>query len=135
MMNNTGASQERRFKRMTLNQRIQHIIMMTSFFSLVITGFPVTFPGSPVSWTIVNMLGGFTMRSALHRLAAIVLIMLSIYHTLYILLTRQGRSELKALLPNFKDGFDALQCLSSILAWHLLYQSLIVSILSRNLNI
>jgi cytochrome b subunit of formate dehydrogenase len=106
-----SAGQERRFKRMTLNQRIQHVIMMTSFFSLVITGFPVTFPDSPVSWTIVNMLGGFTMRSALHRLAAVVLIMLSIYHTIYILLTRQGRSELKALLPKFKDGFDALQML------------------------
>jgi cytochrome b subunit of formate dehydrogenase len=26
-------------------------------------------------------------------------------------LTRQGRAELKALLPNFKDGFDALQML------------------------
>ncbi len=109
-MTNT-ASQERRFKRMTLNQRIQHIIMMTSFFSLVITGFPVTFPDSPISGTIVNLLGGFTMRSALHRLAAVVLILLSIYHTCYIVLTRQGRSELKALLPNFKDGFDAFQML------------------------
>jgi formate dehydrogenase subunit gamma len=111
MINSTNANQERRFKRMTLNQRIQHVIMMTSFFSLVITGFPVTFPDSPVSWTIVNMLGGFTMRSALHRLAAIVLILLSIYHTFYILLTKQGRSELRALIPNLKDGFDAFQML------------------------
>jgi len=111
MTNDAIVTQERRFKRMTLNQRCQHIILMTSFFSLVITGFPVTYPDSRLSWTIVNLLGGFPMRSALHRLAATVLICLAIYHTFYILLTRQGRSELKALMPRIKDGFDAFQML------------------------
>lgn len=111
MNNNTGASQERHFKRMTLNQRIQHVTLMTSFFALVITGFPVTFPGSPIASTIVSLVGGFTMRSALHRLAAAVLICLSIYHTFYILLTRHGRAELRALMPKIQDGFDAFQML------------------------
>lgn len=111
MKGTTKAAPERRFKRMTLNQRIQHIVLMTSFFTLVLTGFPLTFPSSPASPEIIHMLGGFTMRSALHRVAATMLILLTIYHTFYMLLTKHGRSELRALMPNFKDGFDAIQML------------------------
>ena len=109
MTNRPSITSERHFKRMTLNQRIQHIIMMTSFFTLVLTGFPVTFSSLPASSGIVYMLGGFAMRSVIHRFAAIVLILLAIYHTFYMILTRQGRSEIRALIPNFKDMFDAIQ--------------------------
>ena len=108
MKRNPDQAQERHFKRMTLNQRIQHITLMTSFFTLVVTGFPVTYPSSPASPGIVRLVGGFTMRSALHRGAATVLICLCIYHVFYMALTRYGRSELKALTPNVKDMFDAI---------------------------
>lgn len=105
------AAPQRRFKRMTLNQRVQHVILMTSFFTLVLTGFPVTFPNSPVSSGIVHMVGGFSMRSGIHRLTACVLILLTVYHVFYMILTRHGRSEIRALMPMVKDGFDALQML------------------------
>lgn len=111
MTEKPGAVQERYFKRMTLNQRIQHIILMTSFFTLVLTGFPVAFPDSWASPSIVHLLGGFTMRSGLHRMAAAVLILLTVYHIFYMILTRHGRSEIRALIPNFKDMFDAIHML------------------------
>lgn len=106
-----GTAEERYFKRMTLNQRIQHIVLMTSFFTLVLTGFPLTFPTSPGSSEVVRLLGGFTMRSLLHRGAALVLICLSVYHVFYMLLTRHGRSELKALTPKLDDLLDAVDML------------------------
>ena len=81
---------------------------MSSFFTLVLTGFPVTFSGSRASSGIIHMLGGFTMRSAIHRMAATTLICLTIYHLFYMLLSRHGKSELRALTPNLKDAFDAL---------------------------
>ena len=111
MTSNSDVSTERYFKRMTLNERIQHIILMSSFFTLVLTGFPVTFPDSPVASTIIGLLGGFTMRSAIHRFAAIILACLTVYHTFYIVLTKQGRSEIIAMMPKVKDGLDAIQML------------------------
>lgn len=111
MKNSSATAQERYFQRMTLNQRVQHIVLMTSFFTLVVTGFPVTFPTSSASSGIIRLLGGFTMRSALHRFAAIVLICLSIYHVFYVLFTRHGRSELKALTPKLHDMLDAVDML------------------------
>lgn len=104
-------SAERYFKRMTLNQCIQHITLMTSFFTLVITGFPVSYPSSPAASGVVYLLGGFTVRSTLHRVAAVVLISLTIYHIFYMILTSHGRSELRALMPTLKDPLDALQML------------------------
>jgi len=111
MTSTPDAPAERRFKRMTLNQRIQHIILMTSFFTLVVTGFPVRYPDSPVSSKIIQLVGGFTMRSRIHRLAACVLIGLTVYHVFYMTLSKHGRSELRALMPAFKDATDAIQML------------------------
>jgi cytochrome b subunit of formate dehydrogenase len=111
MKKHSHAKNERYFKRMTLNQRIQHITLMSSFFMLVLTGFPVTFPTAPASPGIVRMLGGFTMRSALHRTAATVLICLSIYHIFYLIFAKHGRSEIKALTPKFEDLLDAIDML------------------------
>jgi len=111
MKNGKTVATGRYFKRMTFNQRVQHIILMISFFMLVLTGFPVTFPSSPASDGIVRLVGGFTMRGALHRAAATVLICLSIYHVIYMLSTRYGRSELRALRPNLHDLSDAVDML------------------------
>lgn len=111
MTNDPGARSERRFPRMTLNERIQHVVMMTSFFTLVLTGFPITFPDSPISSGVVNMLGGFGVRSLVHRFAACILMGLTVYHLFYVAFTRHGRSQIMALIPKFKDGFDALHML------------------------
>ncbi|MHB9037634.1 MAG: formate dehydrogenase subunit gamma [Armatimonadota bacterium] len=111
MTDNPRVTQERTFRRMTLNQRIQHITLMTSFFTLVLTGFPLTYPASPASSEVVRLLGGFSMRSSLHRTAAVLLICLTIYHIFYMLLSRHGRSEGRAMIPNIKDMFDAIHML------------------------
>ena len=102
------ATKERYFERLTRNQRVQHIVLMLSFFALVITGFPVRYPDAPVSSGIIGFLGGFTMRAVLHRVCATVLIGLTGYHIIYSVFTRRGRAELCALTPNFKDMWDAV---------------------------
>jgi cytochrome b subunit of formate dehydrogenase len=100
---------ERYFERVTLNQRIQHIVLMTSFFTLVLTGLPVRYPNSVGSSIIIHLLGGFASRSLEHRIAAVVLIGLTIYHIIYSIATPHGRSELWALMPRPKDLFDAIR--------------------------
>jgi succinate dehydrogenase hydrophobic anchor subunit len=43
------------------------------------------------------------VRSTVHRVAAVVLIILAIYHTSYILFTRRGREALRLFLPDKRD--------------------------------
>lgn len=109
--------QQRCYVRMTLNQRIQHIVLMLSFFTLVITGLPLTFPDAPGSSAVVRLLGGFTTRSLIHRGAAVVLILLSIYHVFYMLLSKRGRMELKALTPRLDDLLDAVDMIKFYLGF------------------
>lgn len=109
MSNSSNNGGERHFSRLTLNQRIQHIVLMTSFFTLVLTGALVTYPSSPAASEIIRLLGGFTMRSILHRTAAITLMILSTYHIIYMFTTKHGRSELRALAPKLDDMFDAIK--------------------------
>jgi len=106
MARDSGSSVGRYFERLTLNQRIQHIVLMISFSTLVLTGLPVRYPESSVSSRIIWLLGGFGMRSMLHRCAAIILILLTVYHVCYTIFSRRGRSEVWALTPNLKDAFD-----------------------------
>ena len=105
------AKQERYFERLTLNQRVQHIILIVSFSLLVITGLPLRYSGSAASSEIISFLGGFGMRSILHRVAAIILIGITGYHTLFTLFTRIGLLEFMAFMPEKKDIHDLIHVL------------------------
>ncbi|MDO8684330.1 MAG: cytochrome b/b6 domain-containing protein [Armatimonadota bacterium] len=102
---------EREFERLTLNQRIQHWILIASFISLVITGMPVRYPESPISHVMVRLMGGVTLRAALHRFWALVLISLCAYHLFYVLFSRRGREDLGEFIPSLKDAKDLIKML------------------------
>ncbi len=89
--------------RMTMNQRWQHLILLTSFIVLVITGFALKFPDS---W-FAELLGmGEHLRSIVHRVAGVVLIAAGIYHVFYLIAAREGRRLICDLAPRAKDAFD-----------------------------
>ncbi len=90
--------------RMTMNQRWQHLILLTSFIVLVITGFALKFPES---W-FAELLGmGEHLRSVVHRIAGVVLIGAGIYHILYVAAWYEGRRLIRDLAPRPQDAFDA----------------------------
>jgi cytochrome b subunit of formate dehydrogenase len=90
--------------RMTTNQRWQHLVLLSSFTVLVITGFALKFPNSWIS----EALGmGEHLRSIIHRIAGVVLIGAGIYHLFYLAAAREGRRLIRALAPVPKDAFDA----------------------------
>jgi len=81
------------YLRMTLNERIQHFILLSSFFTLVITGFGLKFPDSFwVKW-IVSIIGdgAFELRGVVHRVASVFMIAVGLYHIIYISSTKRGR--------------------------------------------
>lgn len=97
------------YLRMTVQERIQHAMLMISFIVLVITGFMLKFPNA---WWVVpfrNNIPEFVeVRGILHRIAAVVMVAASIYHLIYITFTQRGRELIRDLMPKVKDLHDAI---------------------------
>lgn len=59
--------------------RIMHLLLMSSFFVLVLTGFPLKYHKTPLAEALINFWGGVAMAGYLHRAAALVLWVLFLY--------------------------------------------------------
>jgi formate dehydrogenase gamma subunit len=93
MEDNSIHTEEKKYLRMTLNERAQHFLLLTSFITLVITGFALKFPESLwVRW-FRDIFGSnaFEFRSDLHRIAAVIMVGVSLYHLGYVIFTGRGR--------------------------------------------
>jgi cytochrome b subunit of formate dehydrogenase len=75
-----NANETRFYRRFSLTQRIMHFIMILSFFILALTGMALKF--SYMGWAVVisRILGGFDTMATLHRIGAVVLLILFAYH-------------------------------------------------------
>lgn len=99
---------EKIYIRMTLNERIQHFLLLTSFITLVITGFALKFPESLWVTAIFKVLGenAFELRSIIHRVAAVIMVAASLYHLGYIIFHKRGRQLVKDLWFKKSDISD-----------------------------
>jgi formate dehydrogenase gamma subunit len=94
------------YERFSKAQRIQHLVMLSSFITLIFTGLPLLFPDS---WVVRQMFwfeGSFTLRGILHRCAAVALICISVYHTFYCLFSPRGNRDLREMVPSLQDFKD-----------------------------
>jgi cytochrome b subunit of formate dehydrogenase len=99
------AMQNPKMTRMSENQRWQHLILLSSFIILVLTGFALKFPNS---WLADVLAMGEKLRSITHRVAGVILIGAGIYHLFYLAMTKEGRRLICDFAPRPKDAFDAL---------------------------
>lgn len=93
-------------ERLSLNQRVQHIILLISMIMLSITGLVLKFHSNPFSVWLIRIEGGIWVRGLIHRTFAIILILLSLYHILWVTFTDAGHRELMAITPRGKDVSD-----------------------------
>jgi cytochrome b subunit of formate dehydrogenase len=94
--------------RLTLAERVQHIVLMVSFTVLVATGVPLLFPGT---W-LVHVFGGiFPVRTFVHRLAGSTLAVLAAFHVLYVLFSAEGRRDFGRIAPRIQDVKDLMHFL------------------------
>jgi cytochrome b subunit of formate dehydrogenase len=93
------------FERMTVAERIQHALLAVSFFTLVYTGFALKFPESILFRWMARLEGAYAWRSVVHRIAAVVMVVVSLAHVGY-LLTRRGRKLVADLFPRLQDARD-----------------------------
>jgi cytochrome b subunit of formate dehydrogenase len=101
------------FLRMNLAERIQHWLLITTFFLLIITGLPLFFYEFKFFKWLLPSGRAFYIRGLIHRAAALVMIANLIWHLFYTGLTKRGRRNLKEMIPKFKDIKDAFE-----LFWH-----------------
>jgi formate dehydrogenase gamma subunit len=97
--------QAREVVRLTVNQRVQHWFLLTSFIALVLSGFALQYPDS---W-LASLLGGNEyLRRMVHRVAAVIMLVVGIYHLVYLATAKDGRLWLKDMLVRGKDFADVL---------------------------
>ncbi len=103
----------KKYLRMTLNERIQHLNLAINFTILVITGFALSY--STAFWVspIADAPLGMTFRGFLHRLCGVATLTLGGYHLLYLAFTSRGRQIAKDMIPGLKDAKDLIETLKN----------------------
>jgi cytochrome b subunit of formate dehydrogenase len=89
-------------RRMMAGEVWQHILLLVSFTALVITGFALRFGDAWYSRFLFGWDHGFEVRGIIHRVAAGLLVLSTVWHAFY-LLTGRGRQFFMDILPNFSD--------------------------------
>lgn len=90
-------------QRFSLNMRLQHMVLFTSTLTLIVTGVPLWLLGEP-QWVgiqdwFASLCGGIDGVRFVHRVAGVVLIIVSAYHIYYTFFTREGRREFINFFP------------------------------------
>ena len=92
-------------------QRIEHGLLLVSFTVLAITGLPQRYPDTMWGNTMIEMMGGIELTRQIHRLAAIVLMLETIYHggaVTYKVWVKRVAPTMAFGLQDVKDGLHAL---------------------------
>ncbi|MBI5354490.1 MAG: DUF4405 domain-containing protein [Chloroflexi bacterium] len=111
MTNQTAQTEERTYERFPLARRIEHLTMLLSFTTLGLTGLVQKFAFNVTSQFLIGILGGIEQVRSIHHIAAIVLILGTVYHlvlagyNIYVLRMRM------TMLPVLQDALDALYSL------------------------
>jgi formate dehydrogenase gamma subunit len=97
--------------RMSLLFRIQHLILTVLLTVLAVTGFALMYHENSLARWIIEFEGGVHNRGIVHRVAAVLLLANLVYHVFYMLLSREGKPELRQLFIGRQDIDDFLQSL------------------------
>jgi cytochrome b subunit of formate dehydrogenase len=73
---------------------------------LAVSGFALKYPQSFFGWPFQVLHGGAEVRRWSHRAAAILFMVLAVYHILYLAFTPRGRAQFRALWPRWQDVKD-----------------------------
>lgn len=97
------------FRRMGYHARIQHMVLIASFSLLVLTGIPVFLHDSQWMRSVIDLEGGFELRSRLHRVGAIGLIGLSLWHLAILAMLPSARRWFARMMFRPRDLTDFAQ--------------------------
>jgi cytochrome b subunit of formate dehydrogenase len=95
-----------RVLRFDVHQRLQHVLMFSSLMTLVLTGWPLKAAGVGVSRHLATALGGVENLGLIHRVAAVVMLIASAYHFLYLMVLAARKQLQFDIVPGPQDLRD-----------------------------
>ncbi len=99
------------FTRFTVNQRIEHIILIVTFVMLSLTGLAQKFYSAGwAEWIILNM-GGIEYTRLIHRAFALLFSAGMLYHLGYVIHALFVRHARPSMVPTLKDARDVVNAL------------------------
>ncbi len=101
-----------RYLRFPLIRRIEHWTNGISFIILVITGLPQKYLDAGISVFIINLLGGIEITRIIHRISAVVLFVVTLWHigyAIYHWYVKRGPLTMLPGLDDVKNGWETLK--------------------------
>ena len=97
--------------RMSVLFRVQHLLLMVSLLVLAATGFALMYHDNWLAAAVIRLEGGVHYRGIIHRSAAVFLMAQLVYHSYYMLFSREGKRELRDVWLTKRDFRDFLQAM------------------------
>lgn len=97
------------YQRFDLYRRIEHILLIASFSTLAFTGLPQKYVGAAWADGMIGVMGGIELVRVIHRFAATLLMLESIYHFAVMAYKVIVRRVPMTMLPSLTDALDAWQ--------------------------
>lgn len=88
-------------QRFDVHQRLQHLLLFTSFIILAVTGIPLLYRYTDWGAGFISAFGGYENIRGWHRLASYIMIFAGIYHIVWAIFKRP-----KSMVPTKKDFRD-----------------------------
>jgi cytochrome b subunit of formate dehydrogenase len=100
---------QRMFTRFSFSQRMEHLVEIVSFTTLVVTGLPQFFAAyAPARW-LLGAMGGLDVVRGIHRTFGFVMVLQAVYHVGALAgAAIRGRFGVK-MIPGIQDVKDVLQ--------------------------
>jgi formate dehydrogenase gamma subunit len=105
------AEARKSYARFSLSQRMQHWVMTLSFTVLAVTGLPQRYALSGWAEWMIAALGGIETVRVIHRVAAVVFIMVTLFHFMALVYWVWVKRVRMTILPGLKDVTDMLDAL------------------------
>ncbi len=110
-----GAGHAIRVTRFSPIERIEHLLSMTSFTLLVLTGLPQAWPASAVGNWLIQLFGGIASTRIVHRTTGVVFVTLLVLHVSRAVVGIVRNRRLPVMFATRRDFTDVWQTLRHLL--------------------
>jgi formate dehydrogenase gamma subunit len=102
-------SKQKFIERFSIFQRVEHWLLVASFTTLSITGIPQKYAEAGISDFIITILGGIESVRIIHRIAATIFILESVYHLIVLGYKLYVMRRKATMMPGIKDVTDMIE--------------------------
>ncbi len=97
---------QKQYPRFRIGAQIEHIVLLTSFTILAVTGLPQRFAETEIGLNMIDWMGGIETVRIIHRYAAFFMIAGAIYHLATAAYRFFVKRERMRIAPDIKDAHD-----------------------------